>query len=93
MREPCVAGSSGCVPGAARILVGVPTALEVRCSRPADLRSWSLGRPEAEAITGTAKETLERWTRRNHCRKLSDSPDVVGAVPVNITGWLYVFLV
>jgi len=50
----------------------------VRCSRFDDLISRNLGGPNAEAVTGGAKETPERRARRTHCGRSSGSPDAIG---------------
>ena len=77
---PCVAGESGCVPfvsvgvpHVAGIPVQGPEALAVCCSRPDDLRSWSLGGPNAKVVTCEAEEVPERRTRRTRCGRPSDS--------------------
>ena len=88
----CVPVVSVGVPHVAGILVLGPEVLAVCCSRPDDLRSWSLGGPDAEAVTGgMEEEALKRRVRRTHCGRPSDSPGALGQfLPRSLFGFAFV---
>ena len=65
-------------PYVAEIPAWGPEASAKSCSRPDDLRSWSLGGPNAEAVTGVVEEAPRRRTQQTHCGRPSDSPGAMG---------------
>ena len=67
-RFGCVPVVSVGVPHVAGIPVQGPEALAVCCSRPDDLRSWSLGGPNAKVATCEAEMVPGRRTQANPLR-------------------------
>lgn len=57
---------------------GVSEALVVDWARHDNLGAWSLGGRKAEAVTGEAKETLKRRTRRTYSERPCDGPGAMG---------------
>ena len=77
------------VPQVAESPAWLPGALVVRYWRPDDLRSWSLGVPNAKVAMCEAEKVPKRRTQRTHC---GQPVGILGAMGWCLPGSLFGFV-